>query len=328
MKQEELTELAKKYLDGTASDPERERLLTWYRNANDSESVWPVEHAGEEDQVRLRLLRTVLRHAAQSTAPSKRRSSRFLYPAAAAILAGIAVAGGLWLFQGNTPQTVPHTHQRVAVPAQQAENRYVMLPDSSLVLLRSGSSLQYLNDFSGATREIELIGEGYFDIKSRPEQPFIIHTGTVKTTVLGTSFNIRATEGTPEVTVTVASGRVLVEDGDLIRTELTADQQVTYHRTEKTVARSEVASTATALHWTKADLFFDAVPFGELADRLARRYDIGIDFEHESMKNCPISGGFDGMDTLEDILEVLCATRNATFERQGSSVLIKGEGCG
>ena len=70
--------------------------------------------------------------------------------------------------------------------------RYITLPDNSSVVLHAGSKLQYPVSFNGNSREVTLWGEAYFDITSNLAKPFIIHTGKVKTTVLGTAFNIKS----------------------------------------------------------------------------------------------------------------------------------------
>jgi ferric-dicitrate binding protein FerR (iron transport regulator) len=52
--------------------------------------------------------------------------------------------------------------------------------------------LEFPDEFKGKTREVYLSGEAYFDVKHADKVPFIIHTGNVSTTVLGTAFNIKA----------------------------------------------------------------------------------------------------------------------------------------
>ncbi len=67
--------------------------------------------------------------------------------------------------------------------AQVVSTRYgskkkVQLPDGTQVWLNSGSSITYKKEFSKATREVELIGEAFFDVVKNTERPFIIHPAT------------------------------------------------------------------------------------------------------------------------------------------------------
>ena len=60
------------------------------------------------------------------------------------------------------------------VPSGKRER--ITLPDGSEVWLNSGTLLLYPSAFIGQSREIYLVGEGYFKVRKRPEQPFIVRT--------------------------------------------------------------------------------------------------------------------------------------------------------
>lgn len=73
--------------------------------------------------------------------------------------------------------------------------RHLTLPDGTTVVLQANSRLRYPEKFTGNTREITLSGEAYFDVAHDAQKPFIIHTGKIRTTVLGTAFKISAMPG-------------------------------------------------------------------------------------------------------------------------------------
>jgi ferric-dicitrate binding protein FerR (iron transport regulator) len=79
----------------------------------------------------------------------------------------------------------------------------INLPDGSKVVLNANSKLEYPPGFSNNTREVYLDGEAYFDIAHDPGKPFIVHTGSISTRVLGTAFNINAYRSQQFVEVTV-----------------------------------------------------------------------------------------------------------------------------
>jgi hypothetical protein len=68
----------------------------------------------------------------------------------------------------------------------------VVLADGSQVHLNAFSRLRFPFAFNGNTREVYLEGEAYFNIAPDAAHPFIVHTGTIDTKVLGTAFNINA----------------------------------------------------------------------------------------------------------------------------------------
>lgn len=70
--------------------------------------------------------------------------------------------------------------------------RLISLPDGTRVWLNQNTEIDYPARFSKNERNVTLKGEAFFEVKRDPSRPFIITSGAVKTTVLGTSFNVRA----------------------------------------------------------------------------------------------------------------------------------------
>ena len=66
----------------------------------------------------------------------------------------------------------------------------VILPDGSVVWLNSESSLRYPTRFSGKRREVELQGQGFFEVERDEQMPFEVKSGDLRVEVLGTSFDI------------------------------------------------------------------------------------------------------------------------------------------
>src|SRR6187402_1384170 len=56
----------------------------------------------------------------------------------------------------------------------------ILLPDSSLATIRSGSSLTYPVPFNKKQRDVVLKGEAFFDIKQAENQPFEVTVSPVK----------------------------------------------------------------------------------------------------------------------------------------------------
>ncbi len=72
------------------------------------------------------------------------------------------------------------------------------LPDGSTITQNRNSTISYIG---GATRNVELTGEAFFNVKHDPNKPFIIKVNDVLITVLGTSFNVKSNNKTTEVIV-------------------------------------------------------------------------------------------------------------------------------
>lgn len=205
--------------------------------------------------------------------------------------------------------------------------RYLLLPDGSKVVVHANSKVEYPKQFSGNTREVILIGEAYFDIHHDPSKPFIIHTGKLKTTVLGTAFNIKAYPNATNITITVTRGKVRVEDDKKTLDVLTPDKQLVYNLPASTTQKQSVIAAET-VKWTKENMEFESVSFENIAAQISKRYQTTILFTNEDIKKCPVTASFSGMETLDEVISFLCLARNATYTKKHDNIItIDGKGC-
>jgi ferric-dicitrate binding protein FerR (iron transport regulator) len=245
----------------------------------------------------------------------------------AAVLAGVALLSGVLFFSLQrrlSPHKQPAGRQTLA---GLDHSRYVTLPDGSKVVLHAGSHLEYPAAFSGTVREVTLSGEAYFDIQQDRSRGFVINTGSVRTTVLGTAFNIKAYPGSHQIVVSVTKGKVKVEDGPKMLAVLTPDQQIVYNIKEATMAQRQV-NALDQISWTREDMVFESVPFETIAASISKRYHVNITFSNEALKQCLVRASFSGTESLEEVLTVLCTVRNATFTIEDDQhITIDGKGC-
>lgn len=244
--------------------------------------------------------------------------------------AGILLLAFISIYRLVTPgipgKTSLSANETLVAPSLTVYTRYITLPDGSSVVLHAGSKLEYPNKFTGETREVTLSGEAYFDVSHNPVQPFIIHTGKIKTTVLGTAFNIKSDE--KQVTVSVTRGKVRVEDETKVLAVLTPDQQVQYNVTDAVIARHTINANSVVTDWTKEDMVFNSVTFEEIGKILSQRYGVPVLFENTGLAKCKIRASFSGTETLDHVAGVLSAIRNGSFEQlPDGTIVFSGEGC-
>lgn len=218
------------------------------------------------------------------------------------------------------------THQ-----SAKGQTKFVILPDGSRVVLHGDTRIEYDRDFNSKTREVSLTGEAYFDVvhlnaADRKPLPFVIRTGKIRTTVLGTAFSIKSLPSEKEVVVTVTRGKVRVDDGGKHTSLLTANQQMTYN-THTTVADEKEVKSQELTAWVQADMVFQEMPFGELAEMLAKRYGVSISFQNPQLQKCLITGRFSGTETLEEVFKVLTITSNTKYTLESGDLVLSGEGC-
>jgi len=88
------------------------------------------------------------------------------------------------------------------------------LPDGTKGSLNNGSWLKYPVKFSGEFREVELVGEAFFNVYQCKDKPFIIHTNGLGVKVLGTRLNIYSYPGENYQEFTLESGSIELIQGE------------------------------------------------------------------------------------------------------------------
>jgi transmembrane sensor len=246
--------------------------------------------------------------------------------AAAAILVLVVSIGLLQLRSGVEQRDLAAIKKTSQAPKKNEAHKWVKLPDGSSVQLNQGSYLEYADSFEGkALREVRLIGEAYFDIKHDARHPFVIHTGKIKTTVLGTAFNISAYDANNAVTVTVTRGKVKVEDGKKMLVILTPDQQLAWN-TKLPPVKMKV-NAAEVVEWKKHDLIMDDITLAEAAEMIAERYGVKIQFNNEKVKSCRFTAAFLNRNDITQVLSVVGDITGATLKLKNNTVTIDGPGC-
>ncbi|WP_114936616.1 FecR family protein [Mucilaginibacter endophyticus] len=210
-------------------------------------------------------------------------------------------------------------HEQVNPLGQRSK---IVLPDSSEVYLGAGSRLHYPDKFASNTREISLEGEAFFQVTKNPHKPFIIHTGTVQTRVLGTSFKIDAFKNQP-LSVSVATGKVRVDDvrGNKIKSlaVLIPGQMVTYHNSQAITSAVVITEVS---DWKDALLSFHNRSLKDVTLILERWYNVKILYRKPAIANKKISVALQADMPLNKIMKVLAATAHFDFIISGQQVNI------
>ncbi|ASZ13363.1 FecR domain-containing protein [Chitinophaga pendula] len=318
-----LLTLLEKYEAGRCSPEELQQLEDWYARLGGDlpEEVLVPGSAAASLHTAQQL--TILKQRLAGERKGERRLPVRRVMQWAAVFIGLILAAGIIYYL--LAATFLQRHGAVEI-VQSSYSRYITLPDGSRVVLRAGSRLSYPPAFTGSIREVRLSGEAYFDIKPDSARGFVIHTGRVRTTVLGTSFNIKAYPDAEEITVSVTRGKVRVEDDKQVLAVLTRDQQVVYN-TLRSLSARQVVTAATQLDWTREDMIFESISFDDIATILHKRYSVSIRFANEGLRHCLIRASFTGTESLAEVLDVICGVRNASYKIDGQEVLIDGQPC-
>jgi len=234
------------------------------------------------------------------------------------VLAGVWLA---WWYLGNKGP------DQVTVYNPWGKILQVNLPDSSHVWLNAASTLRYSRSF-GDHRELYLDGEGYFDVAEDPAHPFVVHTGQLTTTVLGTSFDVRSFGADSASTVTVIRGKVQVDNAGNVLDRLTPARQLQWDDRTR-LSRTVSVDTTGILAWRQGQLRFDNERLETIAGTLSRWYNVKILFKDSTLRNCRMMAEFDNKIPLPQLLNALSYTIDLhwTMDEKKHIVLLSGKGC-
>jgi transmembrane sensor len=194
------------------------------------------------------------------------------------------------------------------------ENKMVKLSDGSLVILEKGSKLTLLPTFNKKyNREVELQGKAFFDIVHNRSKPFIIYSGTVRTTVLGTSFDITAIPHSGIVKVNVIRGMVEVKGSKSgWSTYLKKNMQVVFNSGDSIVSR-KVVNAAKELSWNKADIEFNDISLADAKSRLEDQFGYKISIEDPELKKATFTYSMRAKESPESFINGICAFIGADY---------------
>lgn len=298
-----------------AADPENSRLLNQYRTV--WEKLGRIESvAGIDLDAEWNILESRMEESGKVVPlqPGLKRSAAYYLGriAVAAMLAVILTFSGIYVVNR-------YGYKTLATMDQPEE---IVLPDGSTVTMNHYSSLKYPRRFSGEIRSIELEGEGFFEVESDPDHPFVINTRDVDIKVLGTSFNVNAYSENAAVEVTVTTGEVAVtRHGEVPKTIiLKPGNKGVYKKTEQTLEITQDIDK-NYLAWKTKSFVFEDHTLLDVSKQLNKVYQAEIIIDSDSLKDARITTTFDDQ-SLDAILNVLSATLDLDVRKSNGQIIL------
>jgi ferric-dicitrate binding protein FerR (iron transport regulator) len=221
-----------------------------------------------------------------------------------------------------------HMHQVVTALL---ERRTVALPDGTQVSLEQGSTLDYPDRFDGKTREIYLDGEAFFEVTKDASHPFIVRTALIKTTVLGTSFNVESYPNR-EARVVVVTGKVKVEVAAEGKEErevvITPNYRAVYYVKPDLLEKQEATEEASfCLQRRNGRFNYSGVVVAKVVDDMQRFYHTTLVLQG-NVRNRVFNGNIYTTDDLAKALNLISIPLNANIRRDSTtnSYIIYGDG--
>ncbi len=329
MKDKEIEILAERIIKGEATPDEKRTFDNWYDAKNDKVVILPASSDEEKEETRLRIYSKVRANISADRQTTEREitanPSKSLYLKIAASVVFILSMSYL-LYQVNVSQSEENTPVALIEKSTKAgERSQFRLPDGTLVHLNAGSSLVFPKAFGSNQRAVELKGEAFFDVKRDEKRPFTIASGTLTTTVLGTSFNIKAYPGETKEEVWVLTGKIKVQpqrDKHSRSAEqvLIPNQGVVFDRTTRQITKKEL-DVRDAVAWREGWLIFESEKLEDVLRELERWYGVEFEIQDTSVLQTHVTLKQQN-ETLLAVMEVLKYLTGLEYTIQNKKVIL------
>ena len=230
--------------------------------------------------------------------------SRIAYGVAAACII-LLISVALPFMQNTLKQNYIAANSNYKEYRSEKEIRQVTMPDGTVVHLNLNSSLKWKeNEFDKKEREIWLEGEAFFDVAKNPAKPFIIHTGNINTTVLGTSFNVEAYKELQHIKVFVRQGRVRVDNQTKNLDILTPDKELVYNTTDNSHKTNNKSWNQNS-SWLNGGFNLDGADTQELIFKIKNYYGYRIKLETAIIEHSKINMYMEKAVPVKEVMNVL-----------------------
>ncbi|MEM7110508.1 MAG: FecR domain-containing protein [Bacteroidota bacterium] len=224
----------------------------------------------------------------------------------------------VWKAPQSNSKTQVGLIEKVALPGQRITTR---LADGTSVQLNADSKIKVPEVFEGQERRIELDGEAFFDVKRDAERPFIIDTKEMHIQVIGTSFNVRTSEGGLPGVVYVKSGKVEVSNAASATITLTKGEMVAVDKVRGLV-KSQIEDYELAFGWTNKKLVFRDSNIQSVFNAISKWFGVEITVLKRFSKPIPFTAKFQN-PTLKEVMESLAHVYELNYEITENEITIK-----
>ncbi|MGN8072530.1 FecR domain-containing protein [Mucilaginibacter sp. 22184] len=219
----------------------------------------------------------------------------------------------------NTNNNTAATPEFNTITTPRGGQYQVVLEDGTRVWLNAASSIKFPQAFTGATREVELSGEAYFEVAKNKAKPFIVQANGTKVQVFGTHFNINAYGDNNNVTTTLLEGSVQMSSGASAVMLAPGQQGNAVNGAAIKVSPADIQQT---MAWKNGLFIFHDLNITEVMKQVGRWYDVDVEYRDEEVKKNEFGGTISKYKSINELLDVMVLTRSIHYKIEGRRVII------
>jgi len=194
------------------------------------------------------------------------------------------------------------------------------LSDGTKIHLNAMSTLRFPVHFTGDTRQVELIGEAYFEV-AKDSKPFIVKMNDMRIEVLGTVFNISAYQDEDYLT-TLVEGSVNIATNSGISQMLRPSEQAIFN-TDSNKIKTEKVDVSLFTSWVNGRIHFKDQRLEDIMKTLSRWYDMEVVYKDPKLKDLRFGCNVDRYTEITPFLDLLEQTGKVKITQNGKTITIK-----
>lgn len=274
-----------------------------------------------------------------------------------ALIRGISIAASLilvlglgwWISNGtgnklkqtNAPDK-PETAYTLVKINYGKEDMTLSIADGSVIYLKPGGEIRYLEQLRNQTRDFNLKGSARFKVAEDKTRPFNVYAGGTVTTALGTDFTVSSEEDEENIIVVLNSGKVMVSPDSSMNTKgmettylipgnkllinkrnfslsLIKDVGESSLKMKTVVPNGQTVLTATTISFRNQSL-------NNIFNLLQNDFSANIQFDKTQVKGMYFTGSFKrDAQTVQYILNEIALLNNLNIEMQDSVYILQNK---
>lgn len=280
----DIYEIISKYLTGESSEAENNELANWRKLNGENEKVFqelreswelangdaPSPYYPDKEKVWNRIT-TNIKQVKMTKTYTRRLLIRTASIAAMfALIIGFSVSL-LFTLTDSKPE------ENITFRTRWGEKAEISLPDGSVVLLNSGSTLTYNTDYNFRNRKVRLEGQAFFDVAKDTRNPFTVGVGNIQINVHGTAFDVNGYKEDASIEVSLLRGHVSIanDQGNLLA-DMRPDQKAIIRKDDFSQNRLIACNADTESVWRYNKLKIENEPLETVLHKMERWYGVHI----------------------------------------------------
>ena len=232
---------------------------------------------------------------------------------AAASVAILLLIGGLWMILGDNKAEM---NELVRIEAQQS--MMYILPDSTKVWMKPGSSIQFAKSFN-KERKVWLSGNSLFEVYKHEGSTFQVYIDKAFIEVKGTCFHIKQTDAEKNE-ITLFHGKIEFNvESTGQKTVMKPLQRVIYNPRNAEMRVEQI----TNIKWENGKYNFTDIPLQELISIINQMYNSDVTLAKGINHESAFTGSIRYDEPLEDVVNKICFTLNLNKEEHANKIIIK-----